>query len=271
VERTETRGSVETSVGPVGLATHGQGPPLLMINGYAATGDDWDPTLISSLGVDFSLICPDNRGMGRTHLEIEEMTISRLAGDTIALLDELGQARAHVLGWSMGGFVAQELAATYPDRVGGLVLAATDPGGCEAVLAGADVTARLYDSGGTPREQAKGLIALLFADELAGRIDAEFGEAVAAARAELSLPALRAQERAMDGWHTGTSAQRLASIAAPTLVMAGREDMVIPAANAEILSDKISGARQELFSGAGHGFIAQEAERVALAIRDHLR
>lgn len=241
-----------------------------MINGYAATGADWDPSLISSLASAFSLICPDNRGTGSSDLGTEGMSISLLAGDAVSLLDGLGLARVHVAGWSMGGFVAQELAASFPDRVGGLVLAATDPGGYEAVLAEAEVTARLYDCAGTPREQAMRLIELLFPAGLAEQIDAEFGEVVAAAREELSPATLRAQEQAIAAWHSGLSDRRLNAIAAPTLVMAGCDDVVIPAVNAEILAGKISGARQELYAGAGHGFIAQEADRVAVSIRAHL-
>jgi pimeloyl-ACP methyl ester carboxylesterase len=241
-----------------------------LINGYAGTGADWDPSFLAALAGSFTVICPDNRGTGGTELATEGMTVSLLAGDIAALLDGLGISRAHVVGWSMGGFVAQELAAGHPERVGGLVLAATDPGGREAVPADAKATARLLDSSGAPRAQATRLIKLLFPAGLAEQVDAEFGGIVAAARAELSPATLEAQGQAIGLWHAGSCKRRLAAIVAPTLVIAGRRDIVIPPANAKILADGIAMAREELFSEAGHGLLAQQADAVADSIRAHL-
>src|SRR5689334_8602891 len=106
---------------------HGSGPPLLLVNGYAATGTDWDPMLLGKLARGHTVICPDNRGTGGTPLGGGAVSVAAMADDLAALLDRLGHERCAVAGWSMGGFAAQELAARHPERVSSLVLMATDP------------------------------------------------------------------------------------------------------------------------------------------------
>jgi pimeloyl-ACP methyl ester carboxylesterase len=126
VEKYDSTGSFDSDDGEIAWARHGEGPPLLLINGYAATGADWDPMFLAALAARFSVICPDNRGTGGSDLGVGEMTVARLAADCIALLDALEVDRVTVVGWSMGGFVAQELVAAGPDRVGELVLLAQE-------------------------------------------------------------------------------------------------------------------------------------------------
>lgn len=114
----------------------GSGQPLLLVNGYAATAADWDPTFLAGLAEGFEVICPDNRGLGGSELGTAvELTIDSMAADLEALLDELAIEGLPVVGWSMGGFVAQRLATRAPERVTALGLLATDPGGEESVLA----------------------------------------------------------------------------------------------------------------------------------------
>jgi pimeloyl-ACP methyl ester carboxylesterase len=191
-----------------------------------------------------------------------------MAADLVALLDAIGIGRLPVVGWSMGGFVAQRLAATAPERVAALALISSDPGAPTAVPAAPDVWARLVEHSGTPREQASRLIALLFPPDLALEIDRDYGELVAAARARLSTAALSAQEAAMDAWHRFEQPAAPGGLPAP-LVIHGSEDVVIPVANAEALSARWPGARVEVLAGCGHAVMAQEPRRVAGAIVSH--
>ena len=161
------------------------------------------------------VVCPDNRGMGESPPVGAEVTVRAMATDVIELMDTLGIERADVIGWSMGGFIAQEVAAAAPDRVDRLVLLSTDYGGPGAVRADPATWARLIDHGGTPRQQATRMLSLLFPAEVAGAIDAEFGELVAQARAALSPTALDAQERAIDRWHDEPAEAGLGAITAP--------------------------------------------------------
>lgn len=244
--------------------------PLLLINGYAASGADWDPTFLAELGRSHEVIHPDNRGVGGSEAEVGKLTIDTMAADIEALLDSEGIESLPVVGWSMGGFIAQRLAERAPARVTGLALISTDPGGPGAVTADPLVWARLLDHGGTPREQASRLISLLFPPEQAARIDRQFGEVVAAARAQLPSAVLSAQEAAMEAWHRHDRPLPGAGQAAPAIVLHGEEDVVIPAANAPLLASRWPGAAVETFPACGHAVMAQEPVQVADAIRSHL-
>lgn len=249
----------------------GSGEPLILINGYAATEADWDPSFLQALAAFCDPICIDNRGMGASTPGPGPATIELMAADVATVLDELGLERAPVLGWSMGGMIAQQLAADRGGLVSALVLLSTDHGGPDAVRAETEVWARLTDHEGTPREQASRLIGLLFPDPPASAIDEQFGELVAKARAQLDPEALSAQERAMADWHEAPAAARIAAIHCPVLCAAGTEDVVIPAVNSELLAAALANARAELFAGGGHAFMAQEPERLAVLIGEFLR
>ncbi len=246
----------------------GEGPPLLLVNGYAATGADWDPTFLSVLAQSFEVICPDNRGVGESELGEGELTIDGMAADLEALLDAVGIERLPVVGWSMGGFAAQRLAGRAPERVAALALLATDPGAPDSVDADPQAWARLTDHSGSGREQASRLISLLFPPPLAADIDREFGEVVAAARSQLSPATLLAQEAAMEAWHREPPARLETAAVPPTLILHGELDQVIPAANAKPLAARWPGARVELFPGCGHALMAQEPQRIAGLVRN---
>jgi 3-oxoadipate enol-lactonase len=247
--------------------TVGEGSALLLVNGYAATAEDWDPTFLTGLADSFEVICPDNCGTGDSELGGVELTVDGMAADLEALLDALAIDSAVVVGWSMGGFVAQRLAARAPERVAALALLATDPGAPGSVPAEPGAWARLVDHSGTPHEQAARLISLLFPPELAADIDRQFGEVVAAARERLSPAALRAQEAAMEAWHR-ENLPRPEGEPPPTLVVHGSLDVVIPVANATALAARFPGARVEIVEGCGHAVMAQEPERVVESVRD---
>jgi pimeloyl-ACP methyl ester carboxylesterase len=183
-------------------------------------------------------------------------------------MDALEIERALLVAWSMGGFVAQRLAARAPGRIAALALISTDPGGTAAVRARPEDWARLVDHSGSFREQATRLIALLFPADLAAEIDRQFGDLVAEARAAMSPATLRAQEAAMAAWHKGEDVGAASPETPPTLVVHGGEDVVIPAANAVLLAARWPGARVELVEGAAHAVMAQEPQRVADAIAE---
>ncbi|HXP36867.1 MAG TPA: alpha/beta fold hydrolase, partial [Solirubrobacteraceae bacterium] len=172
----------------------GDGPPLMLVNGYAASSADWDPTFTATLAQSFTLICPDNRGTGDSELgDPDALSVDAMADDVLALLDALGIERAALAGWSMGGYVVQRLALRSPQRARSIALLATGPGGGAGVAAEPYVWGELTDHSGTPREQASRLISLLFPADVAKAIDEQFGQLVADARAALSPQTLAAQ------------------------------------------------------------------------------
>jgi pimeloyl-ACP methyl ester carboxylesterase len=214
------------------------------------------------------VICPDNAGLGGSSLAAgaELGGVEGMAADMTGLLDALGIERAAVAGWSMGGMIAQALAAAEPARVTLLGLLSTNPGGPNAVGADPADWARLIDSSGTPREQASRLISLLFPPSLAPQADAEFGNLVATARATLPEPVLRMQEDAMLTWHERRDPLRGRDPSIPTAIVHGELDRVIPAANAELLGGLYPGALVVILPGCAHAVMAQEPETVGAAI-----
>lgn len=244
----------------------GSGPPLLLVNGYAATGADWDPGFLAALAVSHEVICPDNAGVGESDPRPGRLTVDALAADLEAILAARGIDSRPVVAWSMGGFAAQRLAETSPQLVSALGLLATDPGGAAAVAADPADWALLTDHSGSPREQASRLIALLFPPSTAEEIDREFGEVVAAARAGLSPAVLSAQEGAMEAWHRED--RRPPVDPPPTLVLHGQEDRIIPVANAGPLAQRWGAAEPEVLAGCGHALMAQQPDALASRLRE---
>jgi pimeloyl-ACP methyl ester carboxylesterase len=248
----------------------GKGRPLVVLNGYGATSADWDPSFIDALAASHELILLNNRGIGGSTDDGQPFDVTKLATDAAHVIETLGIERASVMGWSMGGFIAQALALNYADRVDKLVLLSTDPGGIEADPAARNVWAELVDTSGTPNEQARRLFFLLFPTDVAASFYREFGDIVAAARAQLSVELLNRQAAAMDGWHHNGVASRLREMRVPVLIATGTEDMVIPASNALKLVNAIPGAWLAQFSHGGHAFIAQYQRALADLIKSFL-
>ena len=105
----------------------GKGRPLVLLNGFAATSGDWDRSFIDRLASCHELILLNNRGIGGSTYDGQPFDIAKLAADAARVIETLGVERASVVGWSMGGFIAQVLALNYADRIDKLVLLSTDP------------------------------------------------------------------------------------------------------------------------------------------------
>ncbi len=248
----------------------GKGRPLVILNGFGATSADWDPSFIDRLTSSHELILLNNRGIGGSTDDGQPFDIAKLAADSARVIDTLGIERANVLGWSMGGFIAQALALNYADRVGKLVLLSTDSGGIEADLASSDVWSELVDTSGTPNEQARRLLFLLFPKDVAESFYRQFGDVVAAARAQVSTELLHRQAAAMDAWHQNGVTSQCREIRVPVLIATGTEDIVIPASNALKLANAIPGAWLAQFPHGGHAFIAQYPRALADLINGFL-
>lgn len=246
----------------------GDGPPLLLVNGYAGTGADWDPVFLGGLAAQFRVITPDNVGLGRSTLG-EGEAVGGAAGmtvDMIALLDALEIERTAVVGWSMGGFVAQSLAREAPGRVSALGLISTHPGGADTVDAAPGVFQVLIDHSGTPREQATRLLSLLFPPGRAAEADERFGDIVAAARAALPEPVLFMQEEAIVEWHNRPTSLPVLDPPVPTAVVHGGVDTVVPPGNAEALARFHPGASVTILPECAHAPMAQEPAAAVEAI-----
>ncbi|MEX0169019.1 alpha/beta fold hydrolase [Streptomyces sp. LMG1-1-1.1] len=236
----------------------GTGAPLLLIQGTAAHSLHWGERLLSLLAESFDVVAYDHRGTGRSAPVDRAFGVADLADDAAALLDELGWSRAYVLGVSMGGLVAQELALRHPDRVAGLLLGCTHTGGTGAPPEVLDVLAAAVVRG-DPLATVRNVFRVGVKDPDGVRAGAwdEYREAV------LTLPVppqVTAGQIAAVTRHS--TADRLHAIGVPTHVVHGDADRLVPADAGERIAAAIPGARFTLVP-AGHFFWLEQPETTA--------
>ena len=256
-------------VGDIDIAYRvlGQGDPIVLIMGYGSTMDMWDPLFLDNLSSQYRVVIFDNRGMGNTITPPGNFSIAQFANDTAGLMAALGIEKSHVLGWSMGSFVAQELAIRYPERVNKIILYAGDCGGKEAVMPSPQVLNDLSNTSGSPEESGMRLFNLLFPTDWLSRQPA-FYEWFPLPK-ETSLPDnIQRQAQAIATWPG--ACDRLGSIKSPTLVVTGTEDVIAPPQNAFILAQRINASWLVQFEGAGHGLMYQYPDRLARIIADFI-
>ena len=243
---------------------HWRRPWLVLIQGMGLDRLGWEPVL-RRLRRHFRLVLVDNRGSGHSDRPAGSFTVADMAGDIVAVLDAAGIRRAHVMGASLGGMVAQELAIRHPERVDGLVLACTAPGwpfaypmpaaSVRLIAATTRMTAEAARrrhtenalSARTVRQRPEVVNRLL---ELQGSRPADSGalsaQAVAGARYAGRL--------------------RQARIHARTLVLHGGADTVVDPRNGRLLANRIPGARLVTFPGLGHLLFWEDPDGFAEAV-----
>ena len=239
---------------------YGTGHPLLLIAGLGAVKELWTDEFIEELATRFKVIAADNRGVGETPAGSRDFSISQFAEDAADLLLTISEWPAHVLGYSMGGYIAQELALARPEMVDRLVLLGTECGGAGGVRQEPGILFQ-FTAGDGERNL------MLSADRLrenAGNIGDLFGTLDSRQDPE----GLERQAEAVRDWN-GTCA-RLPDIDKPTLVVTGTDDIIILPENARVLSELIPGAQLVQFEGGHHGLVLQYPRELARIIADFL-
>lgn len=231
----------------------GEGAPLVLLNGWSASGLAWPRTWVRELESRFCVIRMDNRGSGYSRFADTPFTLADMADDVRDVLDAAGHERATVLGLSMGGMIAQEFALRHPSRRHGLMLIATRP------PAPAHHLPRLTDALGLLRPQRRGERLDVYMTRLWSSATGEgFPEREPAGIAELvaqivarptSRGMLMHQLRAVQGWG---HAERLAQLDTPTIVVHGARDTFVDPCNGRTLAELIPGARYVELAGIGH-------------------
>lgn len=243
---------------------HGDGPPLLLINGLGASLEMWS-RFWRQLAACHEVILFDNRGVGRSSIPTEPYTIEAMAEDTAGLLDALNLPEAAVYGAAMGGQVALELALRHPTRVRALLLGMTSCGGPKSVPTPPEVRKHMMNAlrppPGMPLSVAREMWwRLLYSPEF---VVAHREELTREAEAVRYPTTPMGYQRQAEASLTFDAYDRLPRIHAPTLVMAGGRDVIVPPQNARILADRIPEAQLHVFEGVGHGFTRErEAEAV---------
>jgi 3-oxoadipate enol-lactonase len=238
---------------------HGSGAPLLLIHGLGYARWGWEPVL-PGLAERFDVILFDNRGIGESEAPPGPYTAAELAADAQQVLDEAGVERAHVVGTSLGGMVAQELALAAPQRVDRLVLACTTPGGPRAYpMPQATVSlmaeAATLEPAVALRRFVENALAPATVSGHPELVDRIMAHRLATAQSPAAWAAQAGAGATFDAY------ERLGSLSAPTLVLHGDEDVVVDPGNAELLVELLPDARLERFPGTGHLFFWEAPER----------
>lgn len=223
----------------------GQGEPLLMVGGFGAGHGYWSKAPMHLPGC--RILTLDNRGVGETEYE-GQFSISDMADDAVAILNALDIDRAHVLGWSMGSHITRNLASRHRDRVADLTLIGTyldRPARSQYVL---DRTLGMVRSGEIPLKVLYMMInAFCFSEETFRRFESE-GRDAPLPRIFDDPEGLMHQLRAIDV----NDKERVVDIGAPTLVLHGDEDIMVPWSEGRKVADLIPGSRFELLGDQGH-------------------
>ncbi len=239
-------------------------PPLLLITGRSAAMADWDPRMLAPLMRSFHLVVFDNRAVATTSAGTKPITIEQMAQDAAGLIDALRLGRPHVLAWSMGGYVAQQLAVDRPGLVRTLVLDATNPGGTHYRQPGPFVRNVLGSD-----VSSDTLFALSFPPTGAGlRGAAAYLRAIATqggvtpADFEVSAYAQAGQQSATSAWKSASGGlwNQIHRLRQRVLVADGALDVIDRGANGRRLARRIPRARHCVFAGAGHAFLFQDAQ-----------
>ena len=240
-------------------------PAVLLIMGLAYPAAMWF-RLVPALAGRYRVIRLDNRGAGLTgDVPGAPYTVETMAGDCVAVLDAAGVEQAHVVGISMGGLMAQELALTVPDRLRSLCLVATHPGIANAVIDPEAMAVLLKRGEMTPQEAAEASVPFNYAPSTARELIEEDWA--------VRFP-LAATNEGYLAQATGTAQwngyDRLPSITTPTLVLHGELDRLVPVANGRNIAERIPGAELTLVPEANHVLMTDQPDLVAKTLLDWL-
>lgn len=253
----------------IAYRVQGQGPPLVLVMGYRLNSTAWPTSFIEQLARQYSVITLDNRGTGRSDKPIEGYAIANMARDVRGLLDELGFAQVHMLGYSMGGAIAQEFVRQFPDRIKGLILCASMAGGPSATYADAAIVRVMRDLDDlTAEEAARRIWTVTYApDYLAGHRDLIEEQM----QREIALPTpLHAADLQFQAFAEFDGSKALSDIRKPTLVLTGDLDRLISPRNSLKMAGLIPDAELIVIPGGGHRVLWEATDECVFHITGFL-
>jgi 3-oxoadipate enol-lactonase len=260
--------SVQTNGIELDYEIHGTGTPLVLISGLGYPSWEWH-RMVPLLARHFQVITFDNRGVGKSDKPAGGYSASLLAADLCGMLEALGIDKAIIMGHSMGGFVAQAFALEYPMRVHKLVLCSTNFGGPHHVPITAEAMAVLTDVKSDPLTRFKNGLTISTAPGFEEKYPEVIQQWLDWRLANpLDVSGYQSQMAIGLGLLSEAASfeHKLGQISAPTLILFGAHDKVVPPANAQLLEKQISGSKIVILPGAGHFFPIETPEEAAQAV-----
>ena len=242
---------------------------LVLVMGLGGHASEWGGAFVADLAADYRVVCLDNRGIGQSQTTVNTWSMQDMANDVLAVLDALALSKVHLAGTSMGGMVAQLVAAEHPARVSKLVLMSTSHGGRESIPPEARVIGVLGPQPGLSigEQRRLGLRALTsdtFADD-----HAELVEQLVAERERSPTPG-RVFKVQLEAIGLSDRSQIVSKIHCPTLILHGDLDPLVPVANGRMLAARIPNAQLIVLEGCGHIPHLEKPVETAKAIREFL-
>ncbi|MDT7547008.1 MAG: hypothetical protein QOE99_3118 [Actinomycetota bacterium] len=244
----------------------GAGSPLLLIQGLGWSAEMWY-SLVPQLEQTHRVIRYDARGIGRSDVPAGPYSIELMADDAIAVLQAAGLDRAHVLGVSLGGIVAQEVALRHPDAVTSLILGCTHPGGAETVWPDPIVMEVLKSRADMPFDEAvKAAVKYAYSDGC----DPAVIEQDMKRRLDLPTSPVGYEGQLLGGLGYQGTLPRLKGLTVQALVFTGDADQMVPPENSATLAEAIPDSTTVVIPGAGHVVFTEQPVAVATAVREFL-
>jgi pimeloyl-ACP methyl ester carboxylesterase len=264
-----TRRFAKVSGVNIAFDVQGEGPPLVLLMGYRLSSAAWPSAFIDGLARQFSVITLDNRGTGQSDKPVDGYAIDNMARDVAGLLDELKMSHTHILGYSMGGAIAQEFARQFPDRVLGLILCATMCGGPRAIYAPPSVVRVMRELDGLkPDEIARQIWKVTYSP---GYLEKHRELAEVQIRREIAAPTpLHAADLQFQAFAEFDCSKALPNIQVPTLVLTGELDQLISPRNSKIIASLIPGARLIIIPGCGHRIMWEATDECVAFVAEFL-
>ena len=251
----------------------GSGPPLLLVRGLGRSHRFFEP-IVPHLADRFTVIRFDNRGCGQSDTPTTAYTTQKMAADCVAVLDAAGVESAWVLGMSMGGMIALDMALDHPDRVRGLILGSVIPYGRRATPCPLWPQFLLAVSAFAPKKTARQIQAWVTLSDVylkatdSAEADAMMDQWDAWARMEpFRLRGLLGHTGAIFRHNSG---DRLEQVAAPTLLMTGALDRLVPPANSRMMAEVIPDAELHILEQCGHNIETERPEEMIHLVRDFI-
>ena len=259
----------QARVGDIDISykTFGKGDPILLIMGYAGSMYAWDPVFLKELSTNHTVIIFDNRGIGNTTVGSKNFTIQQFATDSAGLLNTLKINKSNVLGYSMGGMIAQQLTLDYPDKVNDLIIYASYCGGNQSIPPNRELFSQMTNRSASTDDIKKRIIPLLFTSNWIKQ-NPDYLEKFASFVFP-PMDILERQGKAIFSW--GGVCDLLKDISQETLIVTGTNDLILPSyIDSIMLIEKIPGAWLAQFKDGGHALMSQYPEKLSAIVNTFL-
>ena len=274
-------------VGDIDIAykMFGKGDPILLFNGASDSMDAWDPSFLTGLSSNHTVIAFDQRGIGNTTTGSKPYSMEQLATDTAGLLDALKIPKADVMGYSLGGHIAQAFTLSYPDKVNRLILVATTCGGKDGIPKPpefkklmSEITNKSLNNVSTSQQEMKSLVVASLGSGWVRlhpeSLDIPENMTLLQSKPGLTPDTMKNQANIGFAWEATNwsgACDAEAKLAKPTLVIAGTDDNdYIPHGNALVIAGKIPGAWLVQIKDAGHAVMDQYPEEIGKILNTFL-